>query len=257
MCNNSTNNCSNIRNLPAVICVCTPERKENFTFFEGGSSVNKDGIALMSMDDIKSKGLIVPNDTVIGSLLIRYPFSQYRYIFAQDVDKHKCDKYYKYREILLKLGAKVFSVVEATKTESTMHFDEKGKLTVKAVSGKEKVDIRNSIKSELGFELVSSAEGIRTISDKSYAEALDLVREYNLLDDDYLMSLIKTRNPQNENHDHTLSVQMYMMDDFNKKLEIAAAFQVAGGLFNISAQVQKAIENKTEYFISVNVEFPV
>ena len=251
-----SNDCSNSRNLPAVICVCTPERKENYNYFEGGSMVNNDGIKLLSFDDLKEIGLQVPNDTKTGSLLIRYPFSQSRYINVEDVDKHRSDKYFKYREILSKLGAKKFSVIEATKTESTMHFDEKGRLNIKAVKGNEKVDVLKTLNAELGFGMVYTATGITKISDESYEEALKLVREYNLSEDDYLISIINTRNPKNENRDKTLSIHMKMMEEFNKKIEIAAAFQSTVGLFGISAQAQHSIHNKADYFLKMEVEFP-
>jgi hypothetical protein len=112
------------------------------------------------------------------------------------------------------------------------------------------------LNAELGFGMVYTADGIPIISDESYEDALKLVREYNLSEDDYLISIINTRNPKNENHDKTISIHMKMMEEFNKKIEIAAAFQSAVGLFGISAQAQHSIHNKADYFIKMEVEFP-
>lgn len=74
MCNNSNNSGDN---LPLVVCISTPERKTNFTWFEGGNALTSPKIKIWSLEDVKEmqgKGIVIPTYAELNDLLILHPY---------------------------------------------------------------------------------------------------------------------------------------------------------------------------------------
>ena len=81
------------------------------------------------------------------------------------------------------------------------------------------------------------------------------MEQYRLQDDEFIKALIKARDPNKENHEITEHLRCEAMQEFNKCIDVASAFNIATA-FNLSANVKHAISNKVEYSLVIDVEFP-
>lgn len=69
-----------------------------------------------------------------------------------------------------------------------------------------------------------------------------------------LMHLL-TRDPKKLIHQLTEHLKYEAMHEFNKSVDVAVAFNMVS-IFNFSTNVKHAINEKVEYSLDINVEFP-
>lgn len=246
---------------PSVICISTPERKENYLYFKGSDKLNSPKIAVETLEDLQHRGYIVPRDLMVNDLLILHPYEYNKYIHIEDVESEmiKASKFFKYKEILQDLGALSYEVKSVTIKAYQVELDAKGDMSFKKIRTpvELRVDVnkKEDFKSKMGFELKSSFEGVRTISQQSYNHAKELVEQYCLQDDEFINTLIKARDPNKENHQTTEHLRCESMQEFNKCIDVAVAFK-AVSIFGFSANVTHAFSNKVEYSLDIDVTFP-
>ena len=251
----------NNNTLPLVVCVSTPERKINYRWFNGSNAIIDPNIAIETIYDLQNQGCTIPSDIRVNDLLILHPYEQNTYIRIEDVESNmiKATKFFKYSEILQELGAVSYRVTSGITKVYKSETDVDGKVSFKKITTpiELRVDVNNEkdFLSKLGFELYDTFEGVRTISQKSYKSAKELVKQYRLQDDEYIKTLIKKRNPNKENHKTTEHLHCEAMREFNKCIDVAVAFNAAT-VFEFSASVRHAISEKVEYCLDIDVTFP-
>ena len=256
---NNTNFGSN--NLPLVVCVSTIERKQNYQWFEGGNHLAIPQISIDTLDELRNKAIVLPTDVRENDLLILHPYDINRYIHIEDVESTmvKQTKFFRYSEILQDLGATSYEVTSIKTTVYKVETDVEGKVSLKKV--KTPIDLEVNVndevefKSKMGFRLKDTFQGVHTISEQSFLHAKELVNQYRLQEDEFINSLIKKRDPQKENHKLTEHLQCEAMQDFNKCIDVAVAFNAAT-IFNLSTNVKHAISQKVEYSLDIKVIFP-
>ena len=119
----------------------------------------------------------------------------------------------------------------------------------------EKTNDEEEFKSKMGFELKDTFQGVNTISEQSFLHAKELVNQFRLQDDEYINTIIRKRDPKKENHKLTEHLYCEAMQEFNKCIDVAAAFNAAS-VFNLSSNVKHAISQKVEYSLNIDVAFP-
>ena len=172
--------------------------------------------------------------------------------------KIRASKFFKYKEILQELGAISYKVVSGTtriyKVETNVKVD--GKASFKTpVKTKFDVNNKEDFASQMGFGLEATFDGVRTVSEESYNNAWSLIEKYRLQDDDFIVSLVRARNPHIENHQRTEHLRYEAMQEFNKCVDVAVAFNVAK-VFDLSAKIKHAISEKVDYSLEIDVAFP-
>lgn len=258
MCNNFNNSDNNI---PSVICIGTPERKENYLWFKGSDKINNPKIAIETIEGLRSRGFVFPRDLAMNDLLILHPYEQNKFIHIEDVENGniKASKFFKYKEILQDLGALSYEVKSVATKVYEVKLEAEGDVSYKKVKTPVELEVDVSKKedflSKMGFDLKSSFDGVRTISKQSYNHAKQLVEQYRLQDDEFINTLIKARDPDKENHQRTEHLRCESMQEFNKCVDVAVAFN-AVSIFNFSANIKHAISGKVEYSLDIDVIFP-
>ena len=214
------------------------------------------------MDDVKKMqdiGISIPPYAELNDLLILHPYDINRYIHIEDLEKSetKAAKFFKYKEILQELGALSYNVVSGTienyERDTSVHAEASFKS-----KGNAKVDVKDkeSFTNTMGFGLEATFDGVRTISDQSYQNAKKLIQKYRLENDIFINTLVNARDPQKENHQRTEHLQYKAMQEFNRCVDVAVAFN-AVKIFDLSANVRNTINKKAEYNLIIDVEFPV
>ena len=257
MCNNSNSS----SHLPLVVCISTPERKGNYKWLDGGSLLASPKIQIWSLDDVKEmrvKGILIPSYAELNDLLILHPYETNRYIHIEDLEKSetKAAKFFKYKEILQELGAVSYKVVSGTKEEYERDTSVNVGASFKS-KGNGEVDVndKENFTNTMGFGLEATFDGVRSISDRSYQNAKRLIEKYRLEDDIFINTLVNARDPQKENHQRTEHLQYKAMQEFNRCLDVAVVFN-AVKVFDFSTNVKNAINEKVEYSLVIDVEFP-
>lgn len=246
--------------LPLVVCLCTPERKNNYKWFEGSNALTDPNITIETLEDLRNRGCMIPFDSKVNDLLILHPYEQNRYIHIEDVEsaKIRASKFIKYKEILQELGALSYKVVSGTtreyKVETNVNVDGKASFK-KTTEAKVDVESKEEFFSKMGFGLEATLDGVRTISEQSYNNAWALIEKYRLQDDDFIVSLVRARDPHKENHLRTEHLRYEAMQEFNKCVDVAVAFNVAT-VFDLSTKVKHAISEKVDYSLEIDVAFP-
>ena len=236
-------------NLPLVVCVCTPERKLNYKWFEGGMALNNPNIAIETLENLQNQKCFIPKDTKNNDLLILHPYEQSKYIHIEDIEspKIRSSKFFKYKEILQELGASNYKVVSgktmAYKAETNVEGKTSFKIIKTPVELEVKVDNKDDFSSKMGFGLVATLEGVRTVGEDSYNNAKALIEKYGLQDDDFIVSLVNSRDPNKENHLLTEHLHYEAMQEFNKCIDAAVAFNAAK-VFDFSTNIKRAISEK-------------
>ena len=256
---NNTNFDNN--NLPLVVCVSTIERKHNYQWFDGGNQLAIPQISIDTLDELRNKAIILPKDVRENDLLILHPYDTNRYIHIEDVESVmvKHSKFLRYSEILQDLGATSYEVTSIKTTVYKIETDVEGKVSLKKVKTpidlKVNVNDEEEFKSKMGFRLKDTFQGVHTISEQSFLHAKELVNQYSLQDDEYINTIIRKRDPKKENHNLTEHLYCEAMQEFNKCIDVAAAFNAAT-VFNLSSNVKHAISQKIEYSLDIDVAFP-
>ena len=250
----------NNNNFPLVVCLATPERKANYQWFEGSIALKDPNIKIETLEDLQNRGCTTPVDAKTNDLLILHPYEQNKYIHIEDVESAiiKASKFFKYKEILQELGALSYNVVSGNmriyKAETDINVDGKASFKTPVES---KVDVKNKedFFSKMGFGLKATFDGVRTVSEESYNNAWSLIEKYRLQDDECIVSLVRARNPHIENHQRTEHLRYEAMQEFNKCVDVAVAFNVAK-VFDLSAKIKHAISEKVDYSLEIDVAFP-
>lgn len=251
----------NNNNFPIVVCLATPERKANYQWFEGSEALKSNNIIVETIDGIKSMGVTIPYDATIDDLLMLHPYEYNKYIHIEDVENAmiKATKFFKYSEILQELGAESYKVVSGATKVYQVQTDVKGKVSYKKITTPAELEINvkktNDFMSKMGFNLTDTFDGVRTISEDSFINANNLVNQYRLQDDEFITSLIKKRDPRKANHNRTELLHYEAMQEFNKCIDVAVAFN-AVSIFDFSAKVKHAISEKVEYNLEIEITFP-
>jgi len=245
---------SSIVILPSVICVCSPEKKQSLCWYEDAKKIVQDNIEVITLDELSQLHCKVPSNLHENELLILYPYERNRYIRVSEIEEHKTDKFFFYKEIIGLLGAKHYKVEELIIEEYDANTKVNAGFKEPKIKTRPAVNFSREDKQSLGFNLSGDFDGVDIISQASYEEALSKITEYQLDDDAAICSLVRCRNPKRENQQRKEHLEFAQYSEINKCLDVAVAFS-ALKIFDFSTEVQSAINHKKEHRLSIEIFF--
>ena len=242
-----------------VIHITSDERSINWKWDRKSDKIDK-RIQFVSIDDIpairENTNVVFP-EVYENDVLIKHPFEPNTYLNLKDaVNVIKKDKWFKISEIAQKLGAKGFTIEEAKESIDTRRFDASLGLKYKPVKTGLDIKKEDELKEKLGTRVSDEFEGRKIISEKSYKEAIDLANKYNLGSDPEIGSLIRMRDPKNENTVRSRSIHCEMTKELNSALDAAFSLNILPDVFSLDLNVKKIIETKETITLDILFEFP-
>lgn len=124
----------------------------------------------------------------------------------------------------------------------------------KKISGAE-VKTNSDVISGIGgsFSLSASFNGVSVVSKESYEKAKNLVHRYNLETDTMINSLIRKRDPANENLQYSETIHCDLTKEINKGLDVAVSLYAVKILaldssFQRSTEFREVVELDIEFF---------
>lgn len=239
--------------LPQVLYVATPERKKSYQWDEGAKKLDPK-VKVVDREDIGKLEATFPKAYNEGEVLMLHPFEDATYINVAEIENIKDAKFYAYAEIAQQLGATGYKATYTRKeTEKLMEsFD--GKVGFKKIFGAEVKTNSDEISGIGGsFSLSASFNGVSVVSKESYEKAKDLVRRYNLETDTMINSLIRKRDPANENLQYSETIHCELTKEINKGLDVAVSLNAVKILaldtsFQRSTEFREVVELDIEFF---------
>ena len=245
-----------VNNLPKVIKIETSERAISYQWDENYKKLDPH-IAVLDLTSIeKMKDVCFSTYPTIGDVFVLHPYEDNQYINILDIENIKNSKFYKYSEIAQQLGAISYEIEFAKKVNEKASISVEGNIDVKPYVDMS-VDLQNKKKfeEEFGFKMKSGLKGVKVISRKSFEKAKELVRNYNLEFDEQIKSLIKKRDPENENLYDFENVQCRLSKEINSTLDIAMSLGVLN-VFELDAKIKKNMEYREDVTFNIKFLFP-
>ena len=243
--------------LPRTVYVTTNEEKISSKWYDGSDSISSN-VLLATVKDIEQadKTIIFPKHYSPGDILILHPFDESRYVSLSRLEDLENSKFVRFTEIAQLLGATRYTIFAGTKKTYNQTLSVNGKLNV-PTKAEVKLNLENKedFKEQMGFELTDRFKGMYVAGSYDYKKALDLVQQYNFEDEESLLSLVKTRNPQNSNVHFSRTVVCNVTQELNEALDIALSL-TACKAFNFDSTVKKKLESRIEKRVEINFTFP-
>ena len=257
---NGNNKGTGNNELPQVVYLTNEEEAVNLVWFQNVPKyITTDSrIKVATIEGINEQGALVPKDATVGDVLILNPYEEATYLQAEDTQRNdnKVVKLLKLTEIFQKLGASSYKINYGVKSKKEREFDEKVGVKYKIVNGEESVKLKTEEMKQMGIEIDGEFAGNKVVSEKSYREAQALAFRYKLLDNQYVKSLINKRAPGQEHPMEREHIKIELMEDYNKRLDVAAKLDVAGGIFKLKADVKNAVKINETITLDIEVSFP-
>ena len=247
----------NSRPLPHAILITTNEEKINYPWYDGHDKISKD-VLVATIEDISSsqESVIFPKRVHEGDILLLHPFEQKKYIALEKITDLENAKFVRFTEIAQLLGAKEYSISSVKKQEYKQTLTANGKLGMR-----DKIDVnvnlknKEDFKDKMGFELKDKFLGEYKADIEGYQKALSLVNNYNFEDEESLISLVKTRNPDNKNVHFSRTVKCDITQELNKTLDVAFTL-TACSCFKFDTDIKKVLEERVEKSVEITFLFP-
>lgn len=243
--------------LPRTILVADSNTKYSYSWYPGADKISK-SVSVITHDDLKDfVGINFPKEVKEGDILILHPFDGSRYVNINRVSDLENSKFLRFTEIAQLLGAKEYKIVSGSKYSYRTTIDAKGNLKVptKKVEVGVNIENENEFKKQMGFGLTDTFKGVYNTDERDYKRALALVKKYNFEDEETLLSLIKTRNPNNSNIHYNRTVICDITQEINKTLDIALSLSACCA-FSIDSAIKCSLEERIEKRIEMTFSFP-
>lgn len=241
--------------MPTVIYISSAERKRNYTWFEDGNTLHDENIAFCTLDDLRFTTIDYPANLKDGDIIIKKTNSNTQFIRVEDVHSHKWDKFYIIKDIVQLLGAKKYSFIAAEIEERERTISLKAGVNYKAIKSKVKIDNNEEFRIKEGLSFEGKFDGIKSIDNVSYRKAQELLIKYNLLDDEFVCQLVRSRDPERKNHERYERLKINLLEDFNRSMDIAAKFSCVP-LVSISTEAKETLKYRKDLTIEIQIEFP-
>lgn len=239
-----------------VIYITTDERSLNYMFEDESENLD-DNIQIISIEDVPAIRKYLPADVKVGDVLVKYPFEENKYIKAEDASARiRLDRFEIIGSIAQKLGASKYEVEQEIMEKCTRIIDGNGTLGYKNV--KKEINVHKQQERLKTINVYSSSEysGVSVISQSSYDDAFKIAEDHNLMDDVMVLNLIKSREPNQQNHLLQKTYRLEMTSELDKLFDAAFSLSVMGSLFDMNAQLKTTLSTKESVKIDIKFYFP-
>lgn len=238
--------------LPQVLYVATPERKKSYQWDEGAKKLDPK-VKVVDREDISKLDATFPKTYNEGEVLMLHPFEDATYINVAEIENFKDVKFYAYAEIAQQLGATGYKATYTRIETEELTKTSDGKMEFKKISGEAKINSDIKSATEGSFSLSAAFKGVPVVSKESYEKAKNLVHRYNLETDTMINSLIRRRNPANENLQYSETIHCELTKEINKGLDVAVSLNAVKILaldtsFQRSTKFREVVELDIEFF---------
>lgn len=238
-----------------VIYITTDEKSLNY-IFEDESEKLDCNIQVISIEDVPAIQKYLPSDVKVGDVLVKYPFEDNKYIKAEDASPRiRLDRFEIIGSIAQKLGASKYEVEQEITEKCTRVIDGNGEVGYKNV--KTEINVHKQQERLKTINVYSSSEysGVSVISQSSYDDAFKIAEDHNL-DDTMVLNLIKSRDPNQQNHLLQRTYRFEMTSELDKLFDAAFTLSVLENLFDMNAQLKTTLSTKESVKIDIKFYFP-
>lgn len=244
-----------------VIYIANDEDSRNYRYEKESKSLDP-SVQILSIDDIPairdtySDSIYLPSHIRVGDVLIQHPFDKGTYIKADgSAQEIMISKFGLIREIAQKLGAQGCVITVARKESQERKWTAKGEVEYKVVNAETEITSDKELQKELCVKIENRWKG-SPITEKSYQRAIEIAQENDLWGDNAVRSLIRMRNPKEENPLLEDSYHFDMSQEANDILDAAFSLSAMAGVFNLKASYKKELQTREVLTIDVNFIFP-
>lgn len=225
-------------------------------------------VQLISLDDlnaIKEKGdYLLPMNVSLGDVLLRHPSVPNKYIHVNQMEyEYLKEKAFATDQILCKLGCKKYDFDLDITEESNSSLKADGSIANTAkfffnIKGSYKKELKESYKQKL--QLKSTYEsGVESCDketiQKDYEKAIEIAKEYGLLEDSEIKTMIENRNPNGSNRQKTFHIHEDHSDVINKQIDFALKLDALKGLVKINGAITEVFHKRHRVILKFDVEF--
>lgn len=244
-----------------AIYIATDERSLNYKWIdESAKDLNAGALVLSEvyLPQLQAEG-IIPYGTRVGDILVRNPFNVETAAFCKIGDAARNIREAKWNNIVqlatTYLGASnVHLEIKEIKT-CNKEIDANGNIKTPVWEVKLDVKHQNDITEQCSSLYDAMGPGAARLTIEQYEAARAKAKEFYLLQDPEVQTLLRLRDPRgfNSNHYHA---RFSLTSEENSVLDVALSFSTLKKTLNIGAGMVATMQKRTEITIEVTFDFP-
>ena len=245
-----------------IIRIDTDEKSIRYSWDENAYKLDRN-IQIVSIDEYHSMKESFPTKYSLPryvnerTILIRHPFNNNKFISIDDFEEvvYK-DKMYYISDIVRNLGCKKFDWhIEINEIQERL-LDVDGKVKIKAVDIKSKYKRDEESRYSSLIKLTDTFSLSQSYNINDYNQAIEDAKKYNLYDEIDVYSVIKGRNPLENNLIGDRHLSITLSNDVNKLFDYTFSLNVLGGVFSLDAKVVETLKYQKTIKLELDLEFP-
>lgn len=244
-------------NLKEILYISTPEKAINYKWEKGAEYLNRN-VQIVSLDDLEevdNKIIIDKSEGIYeGMTFVKHPFMPNKYINLHNAEKEILfDKSRALGLVASCLGAKKISSEIILQNVKELKINSNNEIEAKAIDIKADLDYESLKKDLEKYKIDETYSGILSV--KSYEEAKDQMKKYNLVGNGELEYILSQRDPLKTNLLLSRKVEMEISNEYNSLLGSAFSLNYLDTVFKLSTNFKKKTSTQKNIKIIYTIDF--